>query len=150
MFDITFIITNIILGVGLAMYRRVDSDKRKKYKSMFVSTALAVFLTGVTEPIEFMFMFCAIPLYIVYSLLQGCAFALAGVFDLRLHSFGNLELATRLPMSIKAGLTRDIINFVIAVIVFFVVGYLLLGVIHASFFYHQLLDVGNVFAIESL
>lgn len=115
--------TGLLLGIALAMYRQVDRDKRRNYRSVFISTVLAVFLTGVTEPIEFMFMFCAIPLYIVYSLLQGCAFALAGVFDLRLHSFGNLELATRLPMSIKAGLTRDIINFVIAVIVFFVVGY---------------------------
>ena len=79
--------TGLLLGVALAMFRRVDKDKRKKYRSMFVSTALAVFLTGVTEPIEFMFMFCAIPLYIVYAILQGCAFALAGIFDLRLHSF---------------------------------------------------------------
>ena len=115
--------TGLLLGVALAMFRRVDKDKRKKYRSMFVSTALAVFLTGVTEPIEFMFMFCAIPLYIVYAILQGCAFALAGIFDLRLHSFGNLELITRIPMSLKAGLGGDIINFIIAVIVFFAVGY---------------------------
>lgn len=115
--------TGLLLGVALAMFCRVDKDKRKKYRSMFVSTALAVFLTGVTEPIEFMFMFCAIPLYIVYAILQGCAFALAGIFDLRLHSFGNLELITRIPMSLKAGLGGDIINFIIAVIVFFAVGY---------------------------
>ena len=115
--------TGLLLGVALAMFRRVDKDKRKKYRSMFVSTALAVFLTGVTEPIEFMFMFCAIPLYIVYAILQCCAFALAGIFDLRLHSFGNLELITRIPMSLKAGLGGDIINFIIAVIVFFAVGY---------------------------
>lgn len=115
--------TGLLLGVALAMFRRVDKDKRKKYRSMFVSTALAVFLTGVTEPIEFMFMFCAIPLYIVYAILQGFAFALAGIFDLRLHSFGNLELITRIPMSLKAGLAGDIINFIIAVVVFFAVGY---------------------------
>ncbi len=115
--------TGLLLGFALAMYRRVDKDKRKRYRSMFVSTALAVFLTGVTEPIEFMFMFCAIPLYIVYAILQGLAFASAGVFNLRLHSFGNLEFATRIPMFVKAGLTGDIINFVIAVVVFFAVGY---------------------------
>ncbi len=116
--------TGLLLGFAFAMYRRVDSDKRRKYRSMFVSTSLAVFLTGVTEPLEFMFMFCAIPLYIVYALLQGCAFALAGIFDLRLHSFGNIEFLTRIPMSVKAGLTGDIITFIIAVIVFFIVGYL--------------------------
>lgn len=116
--------TGLLLGIALAMYRRVDADKRKNYRSMFISTALAVFLTGVTEPLEFMFMFCALPLYIVYAVLQGCAFAMAGLIHLRLHSFGNLELLTRIPMSIKAGLTGDIINFVICVIVFFAVGYL--------------------------
>ncbi|MGN0686848.1 MAG: PTS transporter subunit IIBC [Oscillospiraceae bacterium] len=115
--------TGLLLGIALAMYRRVDRDKRKAYRSMFFSAALAVFLTGVTEPLEFMFMFCAVPLYVVYALLQGCAFALAGVADLRLHSFGNLELATRLPMSIQAGLTRDILNFIVACIVFFAIGY---------------------------
>ncbi len=115
--------TGLLLGVGLAMYRRVDIDKRKNYRSMFISTALAVFLTGVTEPLEFMFMFCAIPLYIVYAILQGLAFAAAGIVDLRLHSFGSIELFTRLPMSINAGLTMDIINFVICVVLFFAIGY---------------------------
>ena len=115
--------SGLLLGVALAMFRRVDKDKRKKYQSMFLSASLAVFLTGVTEPLEFMFMFCAIPLYIVYSILQGLAFASAGVVDLRLHSFGNIELLTRLPMSLQAGLFRDIINFVICVVIFFIVGY---------------------------
>ena len=115
--------TGLLLGVALAMYRRVDADKKKKYKSMFFSTVLAVFLTGVTEPLEFMFMFCALPLYIVYAILQGCAFAMSGIIHLRVHSFGNLEFMTRIPMSIKAGLAGDIINFVICCIVFFVIGY---------------------------
>ena len=115
--------TGLLLGVGLAMFRRVDKDKRKRYRSFFFSAALAVFLTGVTEPLEFMFMFCAIPLYIVYAILQGLAFSLAGVIDLRLHSFGNVELATRLPMSLRAGLGMDLLNFVIASVAFFAIGY---------------------------
>ena len=115
--------TGLLLGIALAMYRRVDADKRAKCKSMFISTALAVFLTGVTEPLEFMFMFCAMPLYIVYAVLQGCAFAMAGIIHLRLHSFGNLEFITRIPMSLQAGLGGDIINFVICVIAFFAIGY---------------------------
>ena len=76
-----------------------------------------------TEPLEFMFMFCAMPLYIVYALLQGCAFAMAGIIHLRLHSFGNLEFITRIPMSLQAGLGGDIINFVVCVAAFFVIGY---------------------------
>ena len=115
--------TGLLLGIALAMFRRVDADKRKNYKSMFISTALAVFLTGVTEPLEFMFMFCAMPLYIVYAILQGCAFAMAGIIHLRLHSFGNLEFITRIPMSLQAGLGGDIINFVICVVAFFLIGY---------------------------
>lgn len=115
--------TGLLLGIALAMYRRVDADKRSSYRSMFISTVLAVFLTGVTEPLEFMFMFCALPLYLVYAVLQGCAFAMAGIIHLRLHSFGNLEFLTRIPMSLKAGLGGDIINFIICVAVFFAVGY---------------------------
>ena len=115
--------TGLLLGVALAMYKRVDKEKRHAYRSMFFSASLAVFLTGVTEPLEFMFMFCAIPLYIVYSVLQGLAFAASGIVNLRLHSFGNLELATRLPISIRAGLLGDFVNFVICVVIFFILGY---------------------------
>lgn len=115
--------SGLVMGVALAMYLRIDKDRRARYKSMFISAALAVFLTGVTEPLEFMFMFCAIPLYIVYAILQGLAFAAAGVVNLRLHSFGNIELLTRLPISLKAGLGRDVINFILAVIIFFGIGY---------------------------
>ena len=115
--------TGLLLGIALAMYRRVEPDKKQNYRSMFYSTVLAVFLTGVTEPLEFMFMFCALPLYVVYAVLQGCAFAMAGIIDLRLHSFGNLEFITRIPMSLKAGLGGDLIHFVICVVVFFVIGY---------------------------
>ena len=115
--------TGLLMGITFAMYRRVEPDKRKNYRSMFVSTALAVFLTGVTEPLEFMFMFCALPLYIVYAVLQGCAFAMAGILHLRLHSFGNLEFLTRVPMSLKAGLSGDILNFVLCCIAFLAIGY---------------------------
>lgn len=115
--------TGLLIGVALGMYRRIDRDKQKRYRSMFVSAALAVILTGVTEPLEFMFMFCALPLYVVYAVLQGCAFALAGVVPLRLHSFGNVEFLTRLPMSLKAGLGGDVINFLIASVAFLLIGY---------------------------
>ncbi|WP_192988086.1 PTS transporter subunit IIBC [Carnobacterium mobile] len=112
-----------LMGVALAMYRRTDVDKRKKYKSIFFSAAIAVFLTGVTEPLEFMFMFAAPLLYVVYAVLQGMSFALADLIPLRVHSFGNLEFLTRVPMSVNAGLTWDVINFVLSSIVFFGLAY---------------------------
>lgn len=113
----------ILMGIALAMYRRVDKDKRSKYKSMFFSAGLAVFLTGVTEPLEFMFMFAAPLLYGVYAVITGLAFGMADIINLRLHSFGTIELLTRVPLSINAGLIGDIINYVITVLVFFGVSY---------------------------
>lgn len=115
--------TGLLLGIALAMFRRVEPGRKKQYKSILFSTVAAVFLTGVTEPLEFMFMFAALPLYIIYAVLQGCAFAMAGILPLRLHSFGNLEFFTRIPMSIKAGLGGDIINFIICVVAFFIIGF---------------------------
>jgi maltose PTS system EIICB or EIICBA component len=108
-----------LIGIALAMYRNVDKDKRKKYTSMFLSAGLAVFLTGVTEPIEFMFMFAAPILYIAYAIMTGLAFAIVDIIDIRVHSFGIIELLTRTPMIIKAGLWLDLVNFVIACAVFF-------------------------------
>lgn len=115
--------TGTLMGLSLAMYRNVDPDKKKKYTAMFISTAAATFLTGVTEPIEYMFMFVAMPLYVVYALVQGVTFALADLVNLRLHSFGNIELLTRTPMALKAGLGGDLINFVICSILSGVVMY---------------------------
>lgn len=117
--------TGILMGLALAMYRNVDKDKLPKYKSMYFSAALAVFLTGVTEPLEFMFMFVAVPLYVVYAFIQGAAFAMADIINLRVHSFGTIELLTRTPLAIKAGLGGDLINFVLTTIGFAVVTYFL-------------------------
>lgn len=90
---------------------------------MFISAAAAVFLTGVTEPLEYMFMFAAMPLYIVYAVVQGASFAMADLINLRVHSFGNIELLTRTPMAIKAGLGMDLFNFVWVSILFAVIMY---------------------------
>ncbi|MEI2368951.1 PTS transporter subunit IIBC [Niallia circulans] len=125
--------TAILMGVAVAIYRNVDMDKKKKYKSMIFSAAIAVFLTGVTEPLEFMFMFAAPVLYVVYAILQGLAFASADIVHLRLHSFGNLELITRLPIAFKAGLGGDVLNFVIVCIVFFIVSYFIANVMIKKF-----------------
>ncbi|WP_214710683.1 PTS transporter subunit IIBC [Exiguobacterium sp. s55] len=108
-----------LIGAAYAMYRNVDEDKKAQYKPMFLSAGLAVFLTGVTEPIEFMFMFVAPVLYVVYALLAGAAFALADVIDLRVHAFGAIELLTRIPMIVKAGLLQDLINFFLVSAAFF-------------------------------
>ena len=108
----------ILMGVVVAIYRNVDPDKKEKYKGMLVATALATFLTGVTEPIEYMFMFIATPLYLIYAFVQGAAFAMADLVHLRVHSFGSIEFLTRTPMAINAGLALDIFNFVWVTVLF--------------------------------
>ena len=113
----------ILMGVAAAIYHNVDADKKHKYKGMMIATALATFLTGVTEPIEYMFMFVATPLYLIYSVVQGAAFAMADIVNLRVHSFGSIEFLTRTPMAINAGLGMDIINFIWVTILFGVVMY---------------------------
>lgn len=127
--------TGTLMGLTYAMYRNVDADKKKQYKSMFVSAALAVFLTGVTEPLEYMFMFAAVPLYAVYAVVQGLSFAMADVINLRVHSFGNIELLTRTPMAIKAGLGQDLINFVLCSIAFAVLMYFIANFMIKKFNY---------------
>lgn len=117
--------TSALIAAAVAMYKNVDDDKKTKYKSMFLSAGLAVFLTGVTEPIEFMFMFAAPVLYGVYAVIAGLAFASADLINLRVHTFGNIEFLTRLPMSINAGLVMDLVNFVIVNIIFFIVTYVI-------------------------
>ena len=120
----------ILMGMVVAIYRNVDEDKKHQYKGMLTATALATFLTGVTEPIEYMFMFVATPLYIVYAFVQGAAFAMADIVHLRVHSFGSIEFLTRTPLAINAGLAMDIVNFIwvtvlFGVIMFFIANFMI-------------------------
>ena len=125
----------ILMGVIVAIYRNVDADKKHKYKGMMIATALATFLTGVTEPIEYMFMFIATPMYLVYSLVQGAAFAMADVVNLRMHSFGSIEFLTRTPIAISAGIGMDIINFIWVTVLFAVIMYFIANFMIQKFNY---------------
>ena len=58
-------------GAALAMYFSAKKEKRKAAASLLLSSSIASFLCGVTEPFEFSFMFAAFPLYVVYALLYG-------------------------------------------------------------------------------
>ena len=125
----------ILMGVIFAIYRNVDADKKHKYKGMMIATALATFLTGVTEPIEYMFMFVATPMYLVYSFVQGAAFAMADIVNLRVHSFGSIEFLTRTPLAINAGLGMDIINFIWVTVLFAVIMYFIANFMIKKFNY---------------
>ena len=125
----------ILMGVIVAIYRNVDADKKHQYKGMMIATALATFLTGVTEPIEYMFMFIATPMYLVYSLVQGAAFAMADVVNLRMHSFGSIEFLTRTPIAISAGIGMDIVNFIWVTVLFAVIMYFIANFMIQKFNY---------------
>ncbi|WP_288936470.1 N-acetylglucosamine-specific PTS transporter subunit IIBC [uncultured Sphingomonas sp.] len=83
----------------LAMYRTALPERRKAVGGMLLSLALTSFLTGVTEPIEFSFMFLAPVLYAIHALLTGAAEALMNA------------LGVRMGYGFSAGLFDYLLNF---------------------------------------
>jgi len=83
----------------LAMYHTARPEKKKAVGGMLTSLALTSFLTGVTEPIEFSFMFLAPVLYAIHAVLTGLAMALMNMLDIKL-GFG-----------FSAGLFDYVLNF---------------------------------------
>ena len=122
----------------MAMYKNVDKDKLKNYKPVFISSMLACFLTGVTEPVEFMFMFVSPILYVAYAIITGLGFAIADIINLRIHSFGFIELLTRIHMIIKAGIVWDLVNFILVCWVFFVINFFVFDILIRKF------DIGTL------
>jgi N-acetylglucosamine PTS system EIICBA or EIICB component len=86
-------------GACLAMYRAARPDRRAAVSGLLLSIALTSALTGVTEPIEFTFMFLAPALYAVHALLTGIAFVIMNALHVRL-GFG-----------FSAGLFDYLLNF---------------------------------------
>lgn len=97
----------------LAMYHAARPERRKAVGGMLMSLALTAFLTGVTEPIEFTFMFLAPVLYAVHTVLTGAAMVIMSLLDVKL-GFGfsaglfdyvlNFSQSTRPLMLIPVGL----------------------------------------------
>lgn len=125
--------TASLAGIAMAMYKNVDKDKLTNYKPVFISSMLACFLTGVTEPVEFMFMFVSPILYVAYAIITGLGFAIADIINLRIHSFGFIELLTRIPMIIKAGIVGDLVNFILVCGVFFVINFFVFDILIRKF-----------------
>lgn len=83
----------------LAMYRSARPERRREVGGLLLSLALTAMLTGVTEPIEFTFMFLAPFLYVVHAMLTGIAMALMSA------------LGVKLGFGFSAGLLDYILNF---------------------------------------
>ena len=73
-------------AAALALYHSVDKDRRKKFGGLFLGVALTSFLTGITEPLEFMFLFVAPLLYVFHAFLDGVSFLIADILNI---SIGN-------------------------------------------------------------
>ncbi|AIQ74196.1 MULTISPECIES: N-acetylglucosamine-specific PTS transporter subunit IIBC [Paenibacillus] len=109
-------------GAALAFIHTAKPEKRKMVASIFIGSAIASFLTGITEPLEFSFMFVAPLLYGVHALLTGFSMALMYILDVKL-GFGfsaglidylvNLKLSTNAWILIPVGLGFFVLYYVL-------------------------------------
>ena len=82
-------------GAALAMIRSAKPSQKKVAVGILSAAGLTAFLTGVTEPLEFAFMFVAFPLYVIHALLTGLSLAIAYALDVHLgfsFSAGLIDL----------------------------------------------------------
>ncbi len=84
-----------LMGAALAMYKTANTNKRKLVGGLLFSAALTSFITGITEPIEFTFLFVAPILYVVHCVFAGFSFVLAHLFNITIgttFSCGLIDL----------------------------------------------------------
>ncbi|OLS37012.1 PTS sugar transporter [Alkalihalophilus pseudofirmus] len=106
----------------LAIILTAKKEKKKQVTGMFIGLALTSFLTGITEPIEFSFMFLSPLLYVIHALLTGAAMSVTYLLEIR-HGFGfsagfldyalNFSIAQRPLLLLGVGLVYGVIYFVI-------------------------------------
>lgn len=109
-------------GAALAFIHTAKPEKRKFVASIFIGSAIASFLTGITEPLEFSFMFIAPLLYLVHALFTGLSMALMYILDVKL-GFGfsaglidylvNLKLSTNAWILLPVGLAFFVLYYVL-------------------------------------
>ena len=112
-------------ALGLAMYLNTPKSKRKKVGAILAGVAFTSFLTGITEPFEFLFLFIAPALFVAHALLTGLSLALAQFLGIH-HGFGfsagfidyviNYKLATRPLLILPLGLFIGGLYFIISYI----------------------------------
>ena len=111
-------------GAALAMIHVANARQKKVAFGILSAAGLTAFLTGVTEPLEFAFMFVAFPLYIIHAILTGASLAIAYLLDIHLgFSFsaglidlllwGNAAAAKNVPLLIGMGLVFFAVYYVL-------------------------------------
>ena len=83
-------------AIALAIYQCADKDKKAAIKPLLIAGAFTAFFSNISEPVEFLFIFAAFPLYVIYSLLNGLSYML-------LYAFG----------SEVGGITSSVIGFIL-------------------------------------
>lgn len=105
-----------------AMIHEAKPERRKLVSGVLISSAIAAFLTGITEPIEFAFMFVAPLLYLVHAILTGASMAIAYVLGIKhgftfsagaIDFFLNMNLATKPWFLFGVGLIFAVIYYVL-------------------------------------
>ena len=71
-------------GAAFAMYHCVPKGRRQKYAGLFLGVALTSFITGITEPLEYMFLFVSPALYVLHSFFDGVSFLIADLLKIRI------------------------------------------------------------------
>lgn len=71
-----------LLGAALAIYHTAKPEKKKVVGGLMLSAALTSFLTGITEPLEFSFLFIAPVLYVIHAIFDGLAFMMADILNI--------------------------------------------------------------------
>lgn len=116
-------------GAAIAMWHSAKPENRKAVGGIMVSVAFTAFLTGITEPLEFSFMFAAPALYGVHALLTGTSMALTNALGIK-HGFGFSGGA--LDFFINWNLaTKPLLLLGIGVIYFFVYYFIFMAMIKA-------------------
>lgn len=111
-------------AAALAMIHVANKKQRKLAVGILAAAALTAFLTGVTEPLEFAFMFVAFPLYVIHAVLTGLSLAIAYLLDIHLGFSFSAGLIDLLLYG-TAPAARNIGLLIAMGAVFFVVYYLL-------------------------
>jgi N-acetylglucosamine PTS system EIICBA or EIICB component len=109
-----------LVGAALAMWREAKSSKRKVVGGIMISAALTSFLTGVTEPIEYAFVFVAPELYLIHAVLTGLSMMICNALGIKLgfsFSAGFLDYALNFH---KANTHKPLLILVVGVVYFFV------------------------------
>ena len=71
-------------AAALAMYHCVPKERREKFAGLFLGVAMTSFLTGITEPLEYMFLFVCPPLYVLHAFFDGVSFLIADLLNIRI------------------------------------------------------------------